>query len=91
VSLIASVRPDWHRHAACKGLTHLFFATHDPDESLGDNIADSFELTKRARAVCATCPVRVECLTSAMDNSERHGVWGGTTVKERQRLRKVSA
>lgn len=84
-------RPDWHRHAACKGLTHLFFATHDPDESLGDNISDSFGLTKRARAVCATCPVRAECLTYAMDNSERHGVWGGMSVKERQRLRKVSA
>jgi len=40
-----------------------------------------------ARAVCARCPVRVECLTWALLNDERHGVWGATSPPQRTRLR----
>ena len=37
----------------------------------------------RAKALCATCPVRVECLEYADDNDEREGIWGGLTPTER--------
>jgi WhiB family redox-sensing transcriptional regulator len=43
---------------------------------------------KDAKQVCLACPVRVDCLTWALDNAEHHGVWGGLTEKERLRLRR---
>jgi WhiB family redox-sensing transcriptional regulator len=44
--------------------------------------------TRDSKDVCAVCPVRVECLTWALDHDERHGVWGGLSERERRRLRK---
>ncbi len=41
---------------------------------------------RHAKAVCATCPARQQCLTVALTRRERHGIWGGTTWHERQRL-----
>jgi WhiB family redox-sensing transcriptional regulator len=32
---------------------------------------------ERAKALCATCPVRVECLAGALAREEPWGVWGG--------------
>jgi WhiB family redox-sensing transcriptional regulator len=40
----------------------------------------------RAKAVCASCPVRAECLDAAIANGERYGVWGGLTDTERESL-----
>jgi hypothetical protein len=45
------------------------------------------ESTRDAKAVCATCPVHVECLTWALANHERFGIWGGTSERERRRIR----
>ena len=42
--------------------------------------------TKQAKKVCAACPVREQCLQYAIDNSERYGVWGGLSEKERRRV-----
>ncbi|MFO7701064.1 MAG: WhiB family transcriptional regulator, partial [Acidimicrobiia bacterium] len=42
-----------------------------------------------ALAVCAACPVRVECLGHALATNERFGVWGGTTEKERRSLARI--
>lgn len=41
-----------------------------------------------AKAICAGCPVKNECLEAAMRNNEVAGIWGGLGVKERERLRK---
>lgn len=38
---------------------------------------------RMARALCDGCPVAVQCLQHALDNDERHGVWGGTTPRQR--------
>ena len=40
-----------------------------------------------ARAICADCPVRVECLRAALDNGESFGIWGGLDLIERRRVR----
>jgi len=45
------------------------------------------ESSKEAKAVCATCPVRVECLDHAIATHERWGLWGGMTERERRGLR----
>jgi hypothetical protein len=61
----------WEARSACFPLRK-----EDPDlwESFyGDTTAER----KPAKDVCAGCPVRLECLTAALDNAETWGVWGG--------------
>ena len=40
----------------------------------------------KAKAVCAHCPVRLDCLTWALAVSEPHGVWGGASESERKQM-----
>jgi WhiB family transcriptional regulator, redox-sensing transcriptional regulator len=42
----------------------------------------------RAKMICARCPVRQECLEFAMSHDQTYGIWGGTTVEDRQRDRR---
>lgn len=66
----------WQDDAACAGLDpRLFFP--EPGVSVKD-----------ALAICATCPVKTECLDYAMSNVERFGIYGGTTAKQRKTLRR---
>ena len=39
-----------------------------------------------ARRICADCPVKSPCLEYAMANHIDHGVWGGTSERERRRI-----
>lgn len=75
-------RLDWQEKAAC-GQPHT-----DPDWWHSETGA-----ARRAVAVCRqTCPVRGECLTYALSNDERLGVWGGMTTRERDQFsRRTSA
>ncbi|CAM5599797.1 MULTISPECIES: WhiB family transcriptional regulator [Streptomyces] len=41
---------------------------------------------KRVKTLCSDCPVRTECLAYALDNRIEHGIWGGTTARERRSL-----
>ena len=69
-------RPAWQQHGACRGLDpNLFF----PERG---------ESVKEAKAVCARCPVRAECLQYALDNYKNVGIWGGLSERERRRLRR---
>ena len=73
---------DWRPDAACRGLDpELFFSS--------DEIANRQERQDReaeAKAVCARCPVRTECLAYAIDAGERYGIWGGLDPVERRAL-----
>src|SRR5215468_4643402 len=50
---------------------------HDPELWFAESPAD----LDRAKALCATCPVRLECLAGALRRSEPCGVWGGEIVQ----------
>lgn len=43
---------------------------------------------KAAKQVCNFCDVRVECLEHALIYRIEHGVWGGTSERERMRIQK---
>jgi WhiB family redox-sensing transcriptional regulator len=73
-------KADWWPHAACRTADpELFF----PISAAGPAAAQ----IAGAKAVCARCGVRDECLNFALATRQVHGVWGGTTPEERQVLR----
>lgn len=39
-----------------------------------------------ARRICGTCAVKEQCLEYALRNRIDHGVWGGTSERERRRI-----
>jgi WhiB family transcriptional regulator, redox-sensing transcriptional regulator len=45
----------------------------------------------RAKAICARCQIRRECLAYALNAGSVQGIWGGTTENERQLLRRRTA
>jgi WhiB family transcriptional regulator, redox-sensing transcriptional regulator len=66
--------PTWYTQARCKGIDpEIFYPIADEE---GDE----------AKAICAECPVRLQCLETALANRERDGIWGGATEKERRRI-----
>jgi WhiB family redox-sensing transcriptional regulator len=40
----------------------------------------------QAKAICAECDIRMECLKEALTYEYTDGIWGGTTPSERARL-----
>jgi WhiB family transcriptional regulator, redox-sensing transcriptional regulator len=62
------------KYAAC--------ATEDPELFFPDD-SQASENTAPAKAVCARCPVRAQCLKWAIDNRQTHGIWGGLDESER--------
>ncbi|GAA1796666.1 hypothetical protein GCM10009835_13510 [Planosporangium flavigriseum] len=44
------------------------------------------EPTDTAIALCRTCDVQGSCLAWALDVGDCHGVWGGTTPRERRAM-----
>jgi WhiB family transcriptional regulator, redox-sensing transcriptional regulator len=49
----------------------------DPDLWLAEDPAD----LERAKALCADCPIREQCLAAALDREEPWGVWGGQILQ----------
>lgn len=73
------MNPSWMGRAACRDVDpELFYATAEHGPLLE-------EQTAAAKAVCAGCPVRAECLAWALERLP-HGVAGGLTEHERRRL-----
>jgi WhiB family redox-sensing transcriptional regulator len=42
-----------------------------------------------AKKICSTCTVRLDCLEWALTNKEEHGIWGGFTPSERERMSRL--
>lgn len=73
---LGNVDDGWVGYAACVDVpTHLFYP-------------DKHHKAEAAKAVCARCPVREQCLNEAMSRRDPHGVWGGLSPEERKSLRR---
>jgi WhiB family redox-sensing transcriptional regulator len=72
--------PDWRHDAECVRYAGQvdFFPSHG-------------ESAREAKAVCAMCAVRVQCLDYAMRWEQLCGVWGGLSERERRQLRRERA
>lgn len=77
--------------AKCRGMnTEIFFGKEYHGRQRHRPTLTAIDI-RRAKAVCAVCPVMEECFRFAMENDEEYGVWGGTTHRERERLRQSRA
>jgi WhiB family transcriptional regulator, redox-sensing transcriptional regulator len=70
----------WSRAACTTADPDLFF----PISTLGPGGRQ----VAQAKAICARCQIRQECLAYAVDAASVQGVWGGTTETERRLLRR---
>ena len=62
----------WENQARC--------LTYDPDIFF----APRARAERRAKEICADCPVQVQCLDYALAIRVEFGIWGGTNSKERR-------
>lgn len=69
-------RPSWQTRAACRG------------SGPSNYVTDRGTSTDAARATCARCEVRTDCLAFALADPSLEGVWGGTSDRERRQLRR---
>jgi WhiB family transcriptional regulator, redox-sensing transcriptional regulator len=77
----------WKLSAACRpevyrGDPEIFYPPR-LRETTTEMSAARAELIRRAKRVCAVCPVTRECEAYAMDNRETEGIWGGKAPEER--------
>ena len=66
----------WMEEAACRGSKANFFP--QPGEPPTD-----------AYKICSDCPVRVPCLIYAVKRPPLKGVWGGSSERQRARIRRT--
>jgi WhiB family transcriptional regulator, redox-sensing transcriptional regulator len=72
----------WQWLAACRGAdTGLFFAPNELEDRGAKKVREA-----QAKAICAGCSVRSDCLEYAIRIREQHGVWGGLNELERRLL-----
>ena len=60
-------------------------ACRDADPSVFHPDPETNHATQSARAICARCCVRLECLALALRTDNLDGIWGGLTAAERTR------
>jgi WhiB family transcriptional regulator, redox-sensing transcriptional regulator len=69
-----SVGREWMSRGTCQDFPpEIFF----PNDGVG---------VAAARKICALCPVEDRCLEYALVNHIVHGVWGGTSERQRQHI-----
>ncbi len=72
----------WQIKASCRGPhAEVFFPPAQFERK-----DEKEEREVRAKAICATCPVRRPCLDYSIQIREPHGIWGGLNEAERKQL-----
>jgi WhiB family transcriptional regulator, redox-sensing transcriptional regulator len=67
------------KYAGCRNMSSDTFF---PDK--GNNL-----LGRSAIETCNRCPVQMDCLEYAIQNNLDHGIWGGTSERQRIRIRRA--
>jgi len=67
---------EWMQRGLCREIPPAVFF---PSDGVG---------VEAARRICATCPVKEPCLEYALAFRIDHGVWGGSSERERRRILK---
>jgi WhiB family redox-sensing transcriptional regulator len=73
----------WQDRGACADRPELFFG---PDEEATGTMRVR---ERKAKRICARCPVVAECLAAALERREQYGVWGGIGQAELRRRTKI--
>jgi WhiB family redox-sensing transcriptional regulator len=69
---------DWQYQGACRTLpSEMFF---HPDGERGPRRRNRENV---AKAICATCPVLIQCREHALAVQEPYGIWGGLSEEDR--------
>ncbi|MFQ5553841.1 MAG: WhiB family transcriptional regulator [Acidimicrobiia bacterium] len=69
----------WQDLANCRGANpDLFF----PERGAS---------TRTAKGICRECSVQPDCLEFAIVSSEKFGIWGGMSERERRKIRRQRA
>lgn len=71
--------PEWQERALC--------AQTDPEAFYPEKGGS----VREAKRVCSRCEVKAECLEFALAKNETFGIWGGTSNKERRKLKRRTA
>ena len=82
LAFTAADQADWRELAACRHSDPELFFPVVPTGPGRTQVA-------AAKAVCARCQVRAECLSFATSTAQDHGVWGGTSEEERRAARRA--
>lgn len=69
----------WRDEAVCRDFDRpeIFFSLKGPDK-------------KEAKAMCARCPVRRQCLEDALEKQDRFGIFGGVDHYELRRAMQIN-
>jgi WhiB family redox-sensing transcriptional regulator len=79
LELLATDDLAWQDLANCRGANpDLFF----PERGAS---------TRTAKGICRECSVQAECLEFAIVSSEKFGIWGGLSERERRKIRRERA
>lgn len=79
----------WMADAACRDMpTATFFPTQDNNDPTRSGPWHVYRSYQIAKAICAPCPVRADCLAYALDDDIPFGIYGGLSPRERRRLKK---
>lgn len=71
----------WMDDAECHNYSNELFY---PKESRGIGYAAAVAVAKE---VCGSCPVRSKCLDYALKTDQQYGIWGGTTIRDRENIK----
>ena len=78
--------PAWFQFASCRPE----FADRPLDQWVDLFFPTRGESTREAKEVCAECPAKAACADHALATRQTAGIWGGTSERERRRLRRQS-
>lgn len=74
---------EWQKDAACIGMDQeLFF------HPWNDTPRNRMHRERNAKAICAGCIVKTECLDWSLRVQEPYGIWGGIGEDERREMLK---